>query len=78
MKMDVPCLMLSGELSRRTFLRTTVSTTAGLAGVLATNTPPLYAATRTVTMLTWNHFVPASDENLRGLARSSKRPTSAR
>jgi multiple sugar transport system substrate-binding protein len=32
-------------------------------------TPPLYAAARTVTMLTWNHFVEASDEHLRQMAR---------
>jgi spermidine/putrescine-binding protein len=70
MKMDVPCLTPPRELSRRTFLRTAASTAAGLAGILATHTPPLYAATRTLTMLTWNHFVPASDETLRGLARS--------
>jgi hypothetical protein len=61
MKTDVSCLTPSRELSRRTFLGTAASTTMGLAGVLATNTPPLYAAARTLTMLTWNHFVPASD-----------------
>lgn len=44
--------------------------TGGLAGILAAHTPPLSAATRTLTMLTWNHFVPASDETLRSLARS--------
>jgi multiple sugar transport system substrate-binding protein len=43
--------------------------TAGLAGILISKTPPLYAATRTVTMLTWNHFVEASDEQLRQMAR---------
>jgi multiple sugar transport system substrate-binding protein len=39
--------------------------TGGLAGMLTARTPPLFAATRTVTMLTGNHFVPVSDENLR-------------
>jgi multiple sugar transport system substrate-binding protein len=70
MKTEAPCLTPPEGLSRRTFLHTAASTTVGLAGILATSTPPLYAATRTLTMLTWNHFVPASDETLRGLARS--------
>ncbi len=70
MKIDVPCLTLPGGLSRRIFLRIAASTTAGLAGVLATDILPLYAATRTLTMLTWNHFVSALDETLRRLARS--------
>jgi multiple sugar transport system substrate-binding protein len=56
-------------LSRRQFLHTTAGATAGLTGILLTRTPPLYAATRTVTMLTWNHFVEASDEALRQMAR---------
>ena len=56
-------------LSRRTLLRTAASATVGLAGIVATKTPPLYAATRTVTMLAANHFVPASDENLKRWAK---------
>ena len=56
-----------GGLSRRELLATTAG--AGLAGILLTQTPPAYAARRTVTMLTWNHFVSASDEILRQLAR---------
>jgi multiple sugar transport system substrate-binding protein len=56
-------------LSRRRFLSTTAGTAAGLAGILMTRTPPVYAATRTVTMLTLNHFVPVSDENLKRWAR---------
>jgi len=56
-------------LSRRRFLSATVGATAGLAGILAARTPPLYAATRTLTMMTWNHFVPSSDEILRKTAQ---------
>src|SRR6202008_292097 len=56
-------------LSRRQLLHTAAGATAGLASILVTRTPPLYAATRTVTMLTWNHFVEASDEYLRQMAR---------
>jgi multiple sugar transport system substrate-binding protein len=51
------------------FLHTAAGATAGLAGILATHTSPLYAATRTLTMLTMNHFVPASDEHLRKWAK---------
>ena len=32
--------------ARRTLLRTAAGATVGLAGILATKTPPLYAATR--------------------------------
>src|SRR2546427_7282498 len=56
--------------SRRRVLRTAAGATAGgLAGILLSKTPPLYAATRTVTMLTWNHFVAASDEDFRKIAK---------
>jgi multiple sugar transport system substrate-binding protein len=63
------CRVLDAALSRRQLLRGTAGAAAGLAGVLASRTPPLYAATRTLTMLSANHFVPASDENLRGWAK---------
>ena len=69
MKTTAHCRTSTTEVSRRTFLRTTAATATGLAGILATRTPPLYAATRTLTMLTWNHFVEASDEYLRQMAR---------
>src|SRR5215510_16430492 len=67
--MTIDASHLTPPLSRRTLLRTAASATAGLAGILATKTPPLYAATRTLTMLTLNHFVPASDENLKRWAK---------
>ena len=67
--MTVDASSMTPPISRRTLLRTAASTTVGLAGILATKTPPLYAATRTVTMLTWNHFVDASDEYLRKMAK---------
>src|ERR687888_1151273 len=60
---------LHPELRRRQVLKTIGGATAGLAGILLTKTPPLYAATRTVTMLAANHFVPASDENLKRWAK---------
>lgn len=62
--------MLPTPVSRRRVLRTAaVATAGGLAGILLSKTPPLYAATRTVTMLTWNHFVASSDEYLRQMAK---------
>jgi multiple sugar transport system substrate-binding protein len=56
--------------NRRQFLGTAAGVSAGLAGMLLTHTPPAYAATRTVTMLSWNHFVAASDETLRQMAQA--------
>src|SRR2546428_5766221 len=67
--MTVDVSYITPSISRRTLLRTAASAAAGLAGILATKTPPLYAATRTLTMLTLNHFVPASDENLKRWAK---------
>jgi multiple sugar transport system substrate-binding protein len=70
MKTNMPRIASTAHLSRRTFLGATAGAAAGLAGILATKTPPTYAATRTLTMLTANHFVPASDENLRKWAKA--------
>src|SRR5438105_10851068 len=63
-------ILPTSTLSRRHFLHTAAgATVGGLAGILLSKTPPLYAATRTVTMLTWNHFVDSSDEYLRQMAK---------
>jgi ABC-type glycerol-3-phosphate transport system substrate-binding protein len=48
-------------LSRRQFLGTT---TAGLAGILATRTAPAVGQTREISYLCWNNFAPASDKKL--------------
>src|SRR4029450_11567585 len=69
MAMTVDASPIKPTISRRTLLHTATSAAVGLAGILATKTPPLYAATRTVTMLAANHFVPASDENLKRWAQ---------
>ena len=61
--------VLGTRLKRREFLSTTARVTAGMAGILVAKTPPIYAATRTLTMMTWNHFVSASDDILRRTAR---------
>src|SRR5215472_17592022 len=67
--MTVDAFRITPIISRRAFLHTAAAATAGLAGSLALRTPPLYAATRTLTMLAANHFVPASDENLKRWAK---------
>ncbi len=51
--------------SRREFLRDSAVVTGGLAGILASGIAPAYAQTRELKMLTWSHFVPASDDELR-------------
>jgi multiple sugar transport system substrate-binding protein len=57
------------DLSRRQFLKGTAQVAAGLSGVLALRqAPPVHAQQREVTMISWNHFVPKSDEKLKELA----------
>ena len=46
--------------SRRRFL----TTTAGLAGILATRVAPAVAQQREISYLSWNNFAPASDKKL--------------
>src|SRR5438552_18905898 len=48
-------------LSRRRFLGTT---TAGLAGILASRTAPAVGQTREISYLCWNNFAPLSDKKL--------------
>ena len=78
MQTNAPCIPSTLGISRRTVLHTAAVATAGLADMLATKTPPAYAATHTLTMLTWNHFVPASDENLRQWAKEFERANKCR
>ena len=52
-------------LSRRTFLRSSLAASAGLAGVLLTKTPPLLAQEHELKLITFSHFVPTSDEELK-------------
>jgi multiple sugar transport system substrate-binding protein len=52
-------------LSRRTFLRSSLAASAGLTGILLTKTPPAFAQERELKLLTFAHFVPASDDELR-------------
>jgi len=55
----------SRSVSRRQFARTTAAATAGMASWLALGKPPAFAQKRELTFLSWNHFVPASDDELR-------------
>ncbi len=50
---------------RRRFLTATAATGAGMASWLALGKPPAFAQKRELTFLSWNHFVPAADEELR-------------
>jgi multiple sugar transport system substrate-binding protein len=52
------------RLDRRQLLRTSMLASAGLAGILLTKTPPVVAQERELTLLTWSHFVSASDDEL--------------
>src|SRR5262245_58710205 len=52
-------------LSRRTFLRSSLTVSAGLSGILLTKTPPAFAQERELKLLTFAHFVPAADDELR-------------
>ena len=52
------------KVTRRRFVQgsTALATAGGMAGILASRTPPAYAQTTTVHWLRWNDFVPASDQ----------------
>ncbi|GIX48631.1 MAG: ABC transporter substrate-binding protein [Candidatus Tectimicrobiota bacterium] len=54
----------SPMLSRRALLRASLGTSAGLAGILLARQAPVLAQERELKLLTWSHFVPASDEEL--------------
>src|SRR5262245_41891447 len=52
-------------IDRRRFLSSSAGAAAGMASWLALGKPPARAQTRELTFLSWNHFVPASDDELR-------------
>src|SRR5262245_52628229 len=49
------------HVTRRQFVATTAT---GLAGILATKTPPAVGQVREISYLCWNNFAPASDKKL--------------
>src|SRR5215207_7190451 len=56
--------------SRRHFLATSAGATAGMASWLALGKAPAFAQKRELTLLSWNHFVPAADDELRKQAEA--------
>jgi multiple sugar transport system substrate-binding protein len=52
------------QLTRREFLGRTAAGATGLAGILATGTPPARGQQREISYLCWNNFAPASDKKL--------------
>jgi multiple sugar transport system substrate-binding protein len=48
-------------MNRRSFLKVTGTTTAGLAGILAAGRPPAYAQGAKLHWVRWNDFIPESD-----------------
>src|SRR5919197_2018445 len=56
--------------SRREFLRAASGATAGMASWLSLGRAPAFAQKRELTMLSWNHFVPAADDELRKQAEA--------
>ncbi|MEK7770117.1 MAG: hypothetical protein AAB335_03475, partial [candidate division NC10 bacterium] len=56
--------------TRRQFLSTTAGAAAGMASWLSLGKAPAYAQKRELTFLSWNHFVPAADDELRKQAEA--------
>ena len=56
--------------SRRHFMRVASGASAGMASWLALGRAPAFAQKRELTFLSWNHFVPASDDELRKQAEA--------
>jgi multiple sugar transport system substrate-binding protein len=54
----------AAPIERRTFLRSSLAASAGIAGILLAQQPPALAQDRELKLMTWSHFVPASDEEL--------------
>jgi multiple sugar transport system substrate-binding protein len=57
--------LMAGTMDRRSFLKVTGSTTAGLAGILASGRAPAYAQGQKLHMVRWVDFVPAADDMLK-------------
>src|SRR6476659_6312341 len=58
------------RIPRRRFLGTAAGATAGMASWLALGKAPAFAQKRELTFLSWNHFVPACDDELRKQAEA--------
>lgn len=60
---------MTAHVTRRQFLQTSAIATVGLSS-LALDRAPAFGQRRELTFLSWNHFVPASDEELRRQAEA--------
>ncbi len=58
------------SVTRRQFLGQSAGATAGMASWLALGASPAFAQKRELTLLSWNHFVPAADDELRKQAEA--------
>src|SRR5437016_484650 len=56
--------------TRRQFLETSAIASVGMGSWLALGKAPAYAQKRELTFLSWNHFLPASDDELRRQAEA--------
>src|SRR5438093_3772007 len=56
--------------TRRQFLKASAGASAGMATWLGLGRAPAFAQKRELTFLSWNHFVPASDDELRKQAEA--------
>ena len=61
--------------TRREFLGRTAAGTAGLAGILATGTPPARGQQREISYLCWNNFAPAMDKKQLEIAQRFTKDT---
>ncbi|MCI0526681.1 MAG: extracellular solute-binding protein, partial [Nitrospira sp.] len=57
--------MYNSPITRRQFIKKAVGTAMGLSGSYLFQPSRITAATPELSMLSWNHFVPASDEKLK-------------
>ena len=63
------------QLTRREFLGRSAAGATGLAGILATRTPPAHGQQREITYLCWNNFAPAMDKKQLEIAQRFTRDT---
>ena len=62
--------------TRRQFLKTSAGASAGVASWLTLGKAPAFAQKRELTFLSWNHFVPAADDELRRQAEEFSKAAS--
>jgi multiple sugar transport system substrate-binding protein len=68
---------MARTLDRRSFLKVTGTTTAGLAGILASGRAPTYAQGQKLHILRWNDFIPEADVELKRQAPEASKALGA-